>query len=70
MRRLVGRYDRMVVRTRRSQRLLLADVRKARRASAARISVPQQTIYQPAAGTVAPATLAPPTPTTSASPVK
>lgn len=73
MRRLVGRYNRLVVRTRRSERLLLAEVRKARRTSATRISLPQQTIYQPATGTIGPAPIAPPAaapPTTSASPVR
>lgn len=72
MRRLVGRYNRLIVRTRRSERLLLAEARKARRTSA-RISLPQQTIYQPATGTIGPAPIAPPAaapPTTSPSPVR
>jgi hypothetical protein len=73
MRQLVGRYNRLVARTRRSERLLLTQVRTARRASATRISLPQPTIYQTAPGTAGPAPVAPPAPvppTTSASPVR
>ena len=73
MRQLVARYNRLVARTRRSERLLLTEVRNARRSSVTRVSLPRQTIFQPAAGTVGPAPIAPPAPappTTSASPVR
>jgi hypothetical protein len=60
MRRLVVQYDHLVVRTRRSQAHLLADIRKAERARAAAISVPQQPVYGNAAAAPAPAAVPPP----------
>lgn len=69
MRRLVVQYDHLVVRTRRSQTRLLADIRKAERVRAASISVPQQTVSGNAAAAPAPATVpAPAGPVTSTSP--
>jgi hypothetical protein len=73
LRRLVVQYDHLVVRTRRSQTRLLADIRKAERARAAAISVPQQTVYGNAAAAAAaapaPAAVPPPAaPVTSTSP--
>lgn len=69
MQALVARYDRLVVRTRRSEARLLADVRRAQRAGAAPVSLPQQTVYTTAPAGPAPvAAPAPAAPTTSTSP--
>jgi hypothetical protein len=70
MRRLTARYNKLVVHTRRSEMHLLADIRKAQRASAA-VSVPQPSVYQsaPAAAPVPVPAPAPAAPSSSPSPV-
>jgi hypothetical protein len=70
IRRLVVSYNRLVVHTRRSQMHLLADIRKAQRASAA-VSVAQPSVYQPApaAAPVPVPAPAPAAPSSSPSPV-
>jgi hypothetical protein len=77
MQRVVVRYDRLIIRTRRSQRKLLVGIRKAQRAGAAAaaavpapsfatslVSSPAPTVSAPAPVAVAPA----PAPTTHTSP--
>jgi len=74
MHAMVARYDRLIVRTRRSQHRLLVTIAKARAGAAAAASVPSppsfSTASLPAASTPAPAPVAPaPAPTTHTSPV-
>ena len=75
MHRLVVRYDRLVVRTRRSQRKLLVSITKAQRAGAAATATVPTTSYStslvaaPAVSAPAPVAVAPaPAPTTHTSP--
>jgi hypothetical protein len=75
MHRLVVRYDRVVVRTRRSQRKLLVGIRKAQRAGAAATASIPATSYStslvaaPSVSAPAPVAVAPaPAPTTNTSP--
>ena len=75
MHRLVARYDRLIVRTRRSEHKLLVSIAKAQQAGAAARSAPAAASYAPVAvaplGVAAPAPVAvaaPPAPTTQTSP--
>jgi len=73
MHAMVARYDRLVVRTRRSQHRLLVAIAKARAGAAAAASVPAASFSAaslPAVSAPAPAPVAPaPAPTTHTSPV-
>ena len=74
MHAMVARYDRLIVRTRRSQHRLLITIAKAQTGATAAASVPSppsfSTASLPAASTPAPAPVAPaPAPTTHTSPV-
>lgn len=73
MHAMVARYDRLVVRTRRSQHRLLVTIAKARAGAAAAAAVPVPSFTAtslPAAAAPAPAPVAPaPAPTTHTSPV-
>jgi hypothetical protein len=73
MHALVARYDRLVVRTRRSQHRLLVTIAKARAGAASAASVPAPSFSAaslPAVSAPAPAPVAPaPAPTTHTSPV-
>jgi hypothetical protein len=75
MHRLVARYDRLIVRTRRSEHKLLIGIAKAQQAGAAASSTNTTTSYAPLAVAPAPmsapapvAVAAPPPPTTQTSP--
>ena len=76
MHRLVARYDRLIVRTRRSEHKLLVSIAKAQKAGAAASSATATASYAPVAvapvGVSVPAPVAvaaPPPPTTHTSPV-